>query len=565
MALNKKVTLSLQKQQMSMRLSILLFLMGLLSYLPLCAQPKNEIRATWLTTLGGLDFPSSKASSAAGIQRQKQELCKILDELKQAHINTVLFQTRLRGDVIYPSDIETFAESLTGHEGRNPGYDLLEFATAECHKRGMELHAWIVTIPVGNNRQVKLLGKNSVVKKYPQLCKQYKGSWYLDPGQPGTADYLARLVREIVSRYDIDGIHLDYIRYPERAQQFPDNATFRKYGKGQNLEQWRRDNITRIVRRIYTEVKTLKPWVKVSSSPVGKYADTQRYSSHGWNAYETVYQDAQAWLKEGIHDALFPMMYFPNNHFYPFALDWKENKSNRWVVPGLGIYFLHPKEKNWDAAEIIRQIHFIRKSGLDGEAYFRNRFLLENTKGILSTLKNRFYQTPSFVPPMTWADSIAPSVPDTPVLHETKEGIRLSWSPSTDNSTLPVHYRVYASNFYPVDITQAEHIVETRIDTTCYTTSSSQLYWAVTAVDRYGNESQPLYFKTISEESLPIWNHLPDLPAGGILIIYDATGTELFRTSDIHSQQIQNLAPGFYRTKILTNNGQSIATGSIVR
>lgn len=95
MALNKKVTLSLQKQQMSMRLSILLFLMGLLSYLPLCAQPKNEIRATWLTTLGGLDFPSSKASSAAGIQRQKQELCKILDELKQAHINTVLFQTRL--------------------------------------------------------------------------------------------------------------------------------------------------------------------------------------------------------------------------------------------------------------------------------------------------------------------------------------------------------------------------------------------------------------------------------------------------------------------------------------
>ena len=308
MALNKKVTLSLQKQQMSMRLSILLFLMGLLSYLPLCAQPKNEIRATWLTTLGGLDFPSSKASSAAGIQRQKQELCKILDELKQAHINTVLFQTRLRGDVIYPSAIETFAESLTGHEGRNPGYDLLEFATAECHKRGMELHAWIVTIPVGNNRQVKLLGKNSVVKKYPQLCKQYKGSWYLDPGQPGTADYLARLVREIVSRYDIDGIHLDYIRYPERAQQFPDNATFRKYGKGQNLEQWRRDNITRIVRRIYTEVKTLKPWVKVSSSPVGKYADTQRYSSHGWNAYETVYQDAQAWLKEGIHDALFPMM-----------------------------------------------------------------------------------------------------------------------------------------------------------------------------------------------------------------------------------------------------------------
>lgn len=117
-------------------------------------------------------------------------------------------------------------------------------------------------------------------------------------------------MREIVSRYDIDGIHLDYIRYPERASDFPDQSTYRKYGKKESLQQWRRNNITRIVRRIYTETKSLKPWVKVSSSPVGKYNDTKRYPSRGWNAYEVVYQDALQWLKEGIHDALFPMMYF---------------------------------------------------------------------------------------------------------------------------------------------------------------------------------------------------------------------------------------------------------------
>lgn len=545
--------------------TLLLCLAGIFCGLSLSAQPKYEIRATWLTTLGGLDFPSTKANSTAGIERQKQELCRILDELKQAHINTVLLQTRLRGDVIYPSSIETFAESLTGHEGRNPGYDLLEFAIQECHKRGMELHAWIVSIPIGNTRQVKLLGKHSVTKRHPSLCKLYKGTWYLDPGQPGTADYLADIVQELVSRYDIDGIHLDYIRYPERSEQFPDHTTFRKYGKGQNLKQWRRNNITRIVQRIYTKVKTVKPWVKVSSSPVGKYADTRRYSSYGWNAYETVCQDAQAWLKEGIHDIIFPMMYFPGNHFYPFALDWKENKNDRWTVPGLGIYFLHPKEKDWSLNEIIRQVYFTRNACLDGQAYFRNRFLLDNTKGVLDMLKNDFYQYPAFVPPMTWADSIAPSAPQNlkQDLHPTQIGF--SWDPSKDNSSQPVHYRIYASNHYPVDISQPIHIVETRIEHTHYKTSLQKLYWAVTAVDRYGNESLPASFSTLSEETLPIFEYLPDIPQGGIMILYDATGTELFRTSDPHSSLMQKLEHGYYTIKVLTAQKECVQTGCIVR
>ena len=150
--------------------------------------------------------PNGKATSASGIQKQKEELCRILDELQQAHFNTVLFQTRLRGDVVYPSAFEPFAESLTGTEGRNPGYDPLRFAIEECHKRGMELHAWIVAIPIGNARQVRTLGRNALGRnalnrKHPSFCKQFKGSWYLDPGNPAVDDYLASIVREIVSGY----------------------------------------------------------------------------------------------------------------------------------------------------------------------------------------------------------------------------------------------------------------------------------------------------------------------------------------------------------------------------
>ena len=363
-----------------MRILFILFIcLGTL--LPAQAAPKQEIRASWITTLGGLDWPSQKATSPAGIERQKKELCNILDKLQEANFNTVLFQTRLRGDVIYPSALECFAESLTGHTGQNPGYDPLKFAIEECHRRGMEIHAWMVAIPIGNKRQVGLQGKQSVVRKHPELCKQFRGSWYLDPGNPGTAGYLSLMAREIVANYDIDGIHLDYIRYPEQGEDFPDKDTYRKYGHKQEKSQWRRDNITRIIRQVYTEVKKLKPWVKVSSSPVGKYRDTYRYPSKGWNAYHAVYQDAQKWLKEGIHDAIFPMMYFLGNQFYPFALDWQENKNGRWVIPGLGIYFMHPKEQNWKLDEIVRQLYFLRDIHTDGQAYFRNRFLMDNTKG----------------------------------------------------------------------------------------------------------------------------------------------------------------------------------------
>ena len=477
----------------------ILFLL-LIPFLTAFAQtaPKYEIRAAWLTTLGGMDWPSAKAVSASGIKKQQEELCHILDELQQANFNTVLFQTRLRGDVIYPSQFEPFAESLTGTEGKNPGYDPLRFAIEECHKRGMELHAWIVAIPIGNTRQVRTLGKNALTRKHPSLCKQFNGSWYLDPGNPETDDYLANIVREIVSGYDVDGIHLDYIRYPEQGERFPDQSTYHKYGKKQDLKQWRRNNITRIVRRIYTETKSLKPWVKVSSSPIGKYRDTGRYSSQGWNAYDKVYQDAQQWLREGIHDALFPMMYFRGNHFYPFALDWKENKNGRWIVPGLGIYFLHPSELDWKLDEVVRQIYFIRSIGLDGQAYFRTRFLTDNTKGIFDEIKQHFYPLPAVVPPMTWTDSIAPSTPTNPVFISPERGVHLQWTASTDNLS-PVYYRVYASDTYPVDTHNPANLIEARTDSTHYTYVpevpwQEYLYWAVTAVDRCGNESEPLEF-----------------------------------------------------------------------
>lgn len=478
-----------------MRRSI--FILSLLfPFLATTAQPKHEVRAAWLTTLYGLDWPRTRADSPQGIRRQKEELVDILDKLKAAHFNTVLFQTRTRGDVLYPSAVEPFNSILTGRPGGDPGYDPLAFVIDECHKRGMECHAWMVAIPLGNKKHVASLGDRSVTKRAKELCVLYKNEYFLNPGHPQTKEYLTRLVREVAGRYDIDGIHFDYLRYPENAPLFPDRQEFRRYGKGRSVEQWRRDNLSDIVRHIHKEVKAMKPWVKLSASPVGKYRDTSRYSSRGWNAFFTVCQDPQGWLAEGIMDQIYPMMYFRGNSFYPFALDWQEQSNGRQVIPGLGIYFLHPDEGTWTRDEIDRQMNFIRNHQMAGEAHYRTKYLMDNTQGLYDELLENFYAYPALQPPMPWLDHVPPTAPAGLKADSIGNGYtRLTWQTATDNDphNSPM-YVVYASNEYPVDTERPENIVAQNVRESHYIYApifreSGKKYFAVTAVDRYGNES----------------------------------------------------------------------------
>ena len=189
--------------------------------------PKHEVRAVWVTTLSGLDWPTSRATNAQGREKQKEELCRLLDQLQACRINTVMLQTRVRGSVIYPSKIEPWDVCLTGQFDRDPGYDPLAFAIEETHKRGMELHAWVVTVPAFKTANAKKMGKRSLLKTNPKLLKRHGDQYYLDPGLPGSADYLTAICREITSNYDIDGIHFDYIRYPENPETFADGASYK--------------------------------------------------------------------------------------------------------------------------------------------------------------------------------------------------------------------------------------------------------------------------------------------------------------------------------------------------
>lgn len=443
--------------------------------------PKYEVRAVWLTTIGGIDWPHSYAQSERSAEKQKEELRAILDRLQKANINTVLLQTRIRATTIYPSQYEPWDGCLSGFPGKSPGYDALQFAIDECHKRGMEVHAWVVTIPVGKWNSY---GCRQLRKRFPRLIKRIDQDGYIDPEATQTGCYLAEMCREIVQRYDVDGIHLDYIRYPETWK-------FR-IGKDQA-----RGNITRIVEKIHQAVKKEKPWVKMSCSPIGKFDDLSRYWSHGWNAYTKVAQDAQAWLKDGLMDELFPMMYFRGDQFFPFAIDWKEHSYGKIIAPGLGIYFLDPKEGKWNISDITSELYHLRNIG-EGHAFFRNKFLLDNHQGVYDFVTAHFNRYPALVPPMTWESNKRPQQPVTLCIEENEGTTTLRWDNSlqyedgTAIKTPSIYNNVYASKEYPVDVHDARNLILTRTTRRQLTTrtGNTPTYYAVTTTDGFGNESR---------------------------------------------------------------------------
>lgn len=443
--------------------------------------PKYEVRAVWLTTIGGIDWPHSYAQSERSAEKQKEELRAILDRLQKANINTVLLQTRIRATTIYPSQYEPWDGCLSGFPGKSPGYDALQFAIDECHKRGMEVHAWVVTIPVGKWNSY---GCRQLRKRFPRLIKRIDQDGYMDPEATQTGCYLAEMCREIVQRYDVDGIHLDYIRYPETW-------------KFRISKDQARGNITRIVEKIHQAVKKEKPWVKMSCSPIGKFDDLSRYWSHGWNAYTKVAQDAQAWLKDGLMDELFPMMYFRGDQFFPFAIDWKEHSYGKIIAPGLGIYFLDPKEGKWNISDITSELYHLRNIG-EGHAFFRNKFLLDNHQGVYDFVTAHFNRYPALVPPMTWESNKRPQQPVTLCIEENEGTTTLRWDNSlqyedgTAIKTPSIYNNVYASKEYPVDVHNARNLILTRTTRRQLTTrtGNTPTYYAVTTTDGFGNESR---------------------------------------------------------------------------
>lgn len=465
--------------------------------------PKYEMRAVWLTTNWGLDWPSAPARNPREAARQQQELRNMLDALAYMGFNTIFFQARIRGEVFYPSAYEPWSRIVSGTAGKSPGYDPLAFVIKECHDRGMECHAWMVTIPAGNVKQAAKMGSKALPAKHPELCKKLKGNWYLDPGNPSTSHYIAALVAEIVSRYDIDGIHLDYIRYPDEEGNFPDADSYRRYAPaGMSRHQWHVANISRIVAAVSDTVAALNPHVMVSTAPLGRYTSLPGLPPAHWSCTEGAAQDAVAWLQQGDNDFVAPMMYYTGENFFPYLADWVARATQGYIVAGLGAYRLERTEGNWDVTEIQHQIAASRQYGAAGQAFFRARHLLR-FPALALLLAGNYYRYPALVPPQpTDSSRLQPQVNSVTslCLHQGTLCDTLSWQPATHAA----RYAIYASVSDSICIDDPAYLIHSWVtDTTVTLEAARYRTFAVTAIDSTRRESPAAIIQVQQLRKLP--------------------------------------------------------------
>jgi len=474
------------------RITLLLFIfvsVKFLSPVPSQAQqdivaPKWEVRAVWLTTAAGADWPKTYDVAA-----QKRSLVEIFETLRKKHFNTVFFQVRSRGNTFYKSQFEPWAAELTGTLGQDPGWDPLEFAIEEAHKRGLELHAWFNVAKVYNSGQPPLSSPRHILRSHPDWVQQYDGEWWVDMGRPEVRQYTEGLVMELVRLYDLDGIHFDYIRYP--GPKFEDWNSFRLYSDGVERDQWRRNNITQFVREMYRQIIAEKPMMKVGSAPLGIYKPIPGAQS-GFSAYEELYQDSRSWLEEKIQDYVAPQIYWDfgeqlnpyDPDFRALCIDWSRNNYGRYVYAGLGVYRDNVQK------EITEQVFLTRTIECQGQSLFRYENIVD-LPGLAIA-----YKYPALIPPMPWKDSIPPLPPtNITAVRSSDHSTIVKWKepPLATDGDGASHYVVYRSTEENVDIRNPRNIAAVLPPTTTQyvddTPGNADYYYTVTALDKGNNES----------------------------------------------------------------------------
>lgn len=276
---------------------------------------RRELRGMWVATVANLDWPSAPGLSAA---RQKAELIAYLDEAVRLRLNTVVLQVRACADALWPSPYEPWAQSLTGVQGKDPGWDPLGTAVAEAHRRGLELHAWFNPYRVANHTDPSRLAATHPARVHPDWVLPYGGKLYYDPGLPEVRRFVQDAMLDAVRRYDIDAVHWDdyFYPYPVAGQKFDDDDTYAKYGAGfPDKAAWRRDNTDKLVRETAERIKAIKKEVQFGISPFGVWrnATTDPLGSDtaaGVQTYDDLHADTRGWIKKGWIDYICPQIYW---------------------------------------------------------------------------------------------------------------------------------------------------------------------------------------------------------------------------------------------------------------
>ena len=403
------------------------FVILLLNITFICAaqeSPQYEFRAVWVATVDNIDFPSKKGLPS---YQQKQEFTDLLDMHKRNGMNAVVVQIRPVSDAFYPSNLEPWSEFLTGKQGLapNPYYDPLQFMIEETHKRGMEFHAWLNPYRAVFNINKSSISSTHITKIFPKMAVAFGSYKWYDPGLPQVREYVNRIVKDLVERYELDGIHFDdyFYPYPINGKPFPDEATYARYGDGMDKGDWRRSNVDTIIKQLSNTIKKANPRVKFGISPFGVWRNQSKdargsESKAGITNYDDLYADILLWLQNGWIDYVAPQLYWETSHSYVgfnMLLDWwSKHTFGKQLFIGQAIYrSLESRTGSWKTTtEIPKQIRAIRANDEAlGSIYFSSKTFESNPMGWNDSLRNNYYKRPALIPPMMWIDSIPPLKP----------------------------------------------------------------------------------------------------------------------------------------------------------
>ena len=468
------------------------------------AYPKREFRAAWIQSVNGQfrGMPTEKL---------KQNLIGQLNSLQKAGINAIIFQVRPEADALYASRLEPWSRFLTGVQGKapEPYWDPMQFMIDECHKRGMEFHAWIN--PYRTKTTLKSeLAPNHVYNIHPEWFVTYGDQLYFDPALPESRRHICMVVSDIVSRYDVDAIHMDdyFYPYPIKGKDFPDDASFARFGGGfSNKGDWRRSNVNVLIKKLHETIREIKPWVKFGVSPFGIYrnesSDPLGSKTKGLQNYDDLYADVLLWAREGWIDYNIPQIYWHIGHpvadYETLVKWWARNTENRPLFIGQSVMntVQNADPKNPSINQLPRKMALQRAyQTIGGSCQWSASAVVEDVGKYRDAVIAEYHKYPALPPVFDFIDNEAPAKVRKMKPVWTEDGYILFWTAPKykEEMNRAVQYVVYRFNDKEkVNIDDPSHIVAITRDNFYklpYEDGKTKYRYVVTALDRLHNESK---------------------------------------------------------------------------
>ena len=468
------------------------------------AQMKREFRGAWIQCVNGQFL-------GMGTEKMQQTLSYQLDELQKDGVNAIIFQVRPECDALYPSSIEPWSRFLTGVQGEAPSpyWDPLGWMIEACHKRGMELHAWINPYRA-KTKTTSQLAANHIASRRPDLTFSYDNQLILDPGRDENREYICKVVTDIVSRYDVDGLHIDdyFYPYPTAGQVIPDANLFRANPKGfRDIGDWRRDNVNIFIKELGETIHRLKPWVKFGVSPFGIYRNLKNdpYGSdtNGLQNYDDLYADVLMWVNNGWVDYCVPQLYWQIGHSaadYETLIAWW-NKHAGARPPYIGediertVKYADTNQPGTHQMDAKFRLHQ-QMPNVKGTVLWYAKTAVDNIGNYGSLLRKKYWRYPALPPSMPFLDNKDPKKPLKVKVVWTDDGPVLFWNEPKakkwgDKVGRYVVYRFAKGE--KVNLRDPSHIVTITSDffyRLPYQGGDSKYTYVVTSLDRVGNESK---------------------------------------------------------------------------